>query len=40
MCKPESDRNVFYTNIFESAINGFQLKDLILQCLGVEVCIF
>ncbi|XP_022181369.1 methyl farnesoate epoxidase-like [Myzus persicae] len=37
MRKPESDPNVVYTNIFGSTIKGFQLKDLILKCLGVEV---
>jgi len=40
MRKPESDRNIVYTKIFGSTLKGFQLKSLILECLGVEVRTF
>lgn len=38
MRKSEFDKNFVYTNIFESTVEGFELKELILKCLGVEVC--
>jgi len=37
MRKPKFDENIVYINIFGCTLKGFELKELILKCLGVEV---